>query len=96
MKGGEFLEHLSRNLAGIGARAVLAHVLRSQADVGVDDLFGDLSQSREGRADHHIHFLDLLHFPDQVLDQVQGLSHRLVHLPVAGNDKPSIFFHKID
>ena len=43
---GEFLEHSGGDFAGEGAEIVLAHVLRAQPDVGIQDRLGNIAPAR--------------------------------------------------
>ena len=91
---GKFLEHARRDFAGERAEVMLAHVLRAEADVRVEDRLGNFAQRREGRADDDVHFL--ARWPVQFSSprtKVQRLGHGFVHLPVAGDDQFSFFVH---
>ena len=91
---GKFLQHSGANFAGKGAEIIFAHVLRAEADVGiVDDGLGHRFQGGEGRAHHDVHLADVGQFQFQVAHQSERFGHRLVHLPVAGNDQFSFFIH---
>ena len=56
---GEFLEHDGGDFAGEGADVVLAHVLRAQPDIGVENRLGHLAQRGERRADDDVHLFDV-------------------------------------
>ena len=59
---GKFLEHPGANFAGERAEIVLAHVLRAEPDVRVQDGLGHRLQRREWRADDDVHLLDIGQF----------------------------------
>ena len=89
----KFLEHHRRDFTRKRADVVLAHVLRAQAQVGVQDGFGHFAQGGERRADHDVHLLHVRQLDLQAPDEVQRLRHGLVHLPVAGDNQFSFFIH---
>ena len=91
----ELLEHDGGDLAGVRADIVLAHILRTEAEVGIENGFGHLAQHGEGRTDHNVHLFDASQLEFEVAHKVQRLRHRLVHLPVACNDQFPFFVHGI-
>ena len=93
---GKLLQHARGDLARKGAVVVLAHVLRAQADGAVEHGLGNLAQGGEGRADDDIDLGEVGQFEFQPLDQGQRLGHRLVHLPIAGDNEFAFFVHEIN
>ena len=82
-----------RDLAGEGADVVLAHVLRAQPDVGIEDGLGHLAQGGERRADDDVHLFDAGQLDLEPAHEVERLGHGLVHLPVAGDNQFAFFVH---
>src|SRR5207244_1652394 len=64
-------------------------VLGGHADVGVPQRLGDGMHRGERRADHNLDVLHVLDEAAQLLRKEDGVVHRLVHLPVAGNERCS-------
>ena len=90
---GKLLEHPGGDFACVGAKIVLAHVLRSQSDIRIEDRPRDVAQRGKRWTDDDVHFLDVSQLPLQTLHQVQRLGNRLVHFPVAGDDQFARFVH---
>ena len=89
----EFLQHARADFAGEGAEIVLAHVLRGEANVGIQNGLGDFAQGGVRRSNHDVHFLHAAEFALEIGDEGQCLGDGLVHLPVSGNDQFAFFVH---
>src|SRR5690606_4910136 len=82
------------DFTGVGPVVVLAHVLRTEADVGVENGPRNLAQRGVGRAYHDVQLLDVGQVALETGNQIEALGHGLVHLPVPGNDQSAVFFHE--
>src|SRR5256885_15847216 len=90
---GELFEHHRGDFSGKRAHAVFIHVLCSEANIGIKNCTRDLGKSGEGRADDHVHLFDVGQFQLEAVHQVERFGHRLIHLPVSGNDQFAVFVH---
>src|ERR1035437_499268 len=91
----EFLEHDGGDFARVGADLVLAHVLRAQPDVGIDDRFRNLAQRGERRAEDDVHLFHVGQLDLEAAHQFERLRDRLVHLPITSNNQFPFFIHKM-
>ena len=82
---GSFLEHLGRDLGGVGAAGLEVHVLSADLHVGALALFNGNSQIHIGNADDDL-AVGILDQGQHLVDEGSGLGGGLVHLPVAGDD----------
>src|SRR5438445_6254066 len=87
----KLFEHPGSNLAGESAEVVRAHVLRAEPDVRIENGLRNLAQRRERRTDDDVGLFDVGELKLETADEVEGLSHGLVHLPIAGENQFSSF-----
>jgi hypothetical protein len=90
---GKFLEHAGADFAGERAEIILAHVLRAEAQVGIENGLGHLAQRGEGRSNDNVNLLHAREFALEVAYQRKRLGDGFVHFPVACNDEFSFFVH---
>ena len=82
----KFLEHTGSDFARVSAEIVLTHVLRAEADIGVENGLGNITQRGKRRADDDIDFLDVAELALEAVYEIERLRDGLVHLPVARDD----------
>ena len=82
----DLVQHFRRDLARESAALFPMHVLRPNMDVRSLHRIGNSRQRRGRRANHNIH-LRILHQRSQILHQLRPCRNRIVHFPVARNNR---------
>jgi hypothetical protein len=83
----ELDEHARGDLPRVGALLGPVHVLRVDLDAGAARGVDHRRERRVGHAERDVHAVGGAHPGQQPLDERLGLVDRLVHLPVAGDER---------
>src|SRR3954468_23134451 len=73
----KFLQHSSGSFSSVSAEIVLAHVLRAQSDIRIENGLRDVRQRSERRADDDVNFLDRGKLALKAGHKVERLGDRL-------------------
>lgn len=87
----DLVEHARGNLARESTVVFPMDILRTDMDVRAECCISDSCKSRSRRADND-RYLGILDERSQAADEVLALDDRVVHLPVACNNRSSCHF----